>query len=736
MAPWPPSLLRRNQGDLSGGLTGALLSVPNAIGNGIIIFAPLGASAAGLGTVSALLAGIVGGMVSALLGSSRGMASGSASSLALLLAGVVILSTQGLTGPEAIGAALAAVMSCTMLAGLFLAGLAWMGAGGIAPLMPYSVLAGIVNGTAILMAMSLAPHALGLSTGWGSGDWDPFAVLVAATALVLTLAPLPRWLRGVPSVLLAVLVATALHHLLLAFGAAEDLGPLLGAMPPLGPWLDVWWRGLNGIPHQDPWRLLLTVVPVAASMALLAMLETLSTISALQDASGNPADARRDLMAVALGNVLAGVAGGMATAGSMGTSMAMAQAGSTRGLGPALRSLLLLAAWLLLGQQIGQIPMAALAGVVIAGAWRLVDLEGLRPVRRATRAGARHRSDVIGSALVILVVAGIAVKWSLLTAVAVGLLLALAVFATAMSRQVVRRSYSNPIGRSRIRRPDAETRVLLAEGKRIAVLEIEGAIFFGSAEQVGREVRRLTEAGAEYIILDMRRVSRIDHSGARRLVRTCAQFWRGGLHLSLAYVRPGLAVWDYLEDLDLLAGLRRQSVFASLDAAIEDAEVALLAAHGGGTEVVLTPAEGLAALGIPPETVAMLLPLMQPVTLAKDEVVIRAGESARSVWLLLSGQLDVTLPLATSRGTSGLRTRLATLMAGALVGEMALLSGTPRSADVVARTRAECLRFEVETMTRLRQEAPDAAYQLLAGISLQVQQNLRLANMSISGLEE
>ena len=378
--------------------------------------------------------------------------------------------------------------------------------------------------------------------------------------------------------------------------------------------------------------------------------------------------------------------------------------------------------------------MAALAGVLISGAIGLMDLAALRPAWEALRNRAQHRGDIVGSALVMLCVTGIAVHWSLLSAVALGLLLALMVFAASMARDVVRRVYANPVGRSRIRRPAADAAVLMAEGRRIVVIELEGAIFFGSADSVSKRVTRALDEGARYVILDMRRVSRVDHSGARRLLQACSRFWRDEVRLSLAYVRPGMAVWDYLTELRIMEELDQSHVHPSLDGAIEAAETALLRERGMPEHVVLTPEEALQSLNVPPATVAPLLAEMERVSFAAGEMVIRAGDGATDVWLLLSGLLEVSLPLA--GGDARLRTRLATLAPGALVGEMALLSGQPRSADVMARTAVDCLRFEVATMERLRREQPELAYHLLAGISLQVQQNLRQANMTISSLEE
>ncbi len=725
--------LRRTAGDLSAAVTGSLVTLPSSIGYGLILFGPLGTDAFSAGLIAVLVAVIIGGAVVGLASSTRNLAVGGTSSVALLLASLVAGTVGQRTGADAIGFGLSMVLATSLMAGVCLLAMARLGAGRLAQLMPYPVVAGITNGSAVLMLLSVYHYAIGDSPGGFDDDWDPGALLVAGAVIALMRLKLPALFSGIPRVLLAVLGGTALHQALLALAGPGFVGPELGALPSPATAAADWLAAIHslGSLRTAEW---LQAALVAGSIAVLAMLETLAATATLNDATGTQSDSQRDLTATATAMIVSGAAAGMAPAGSISSSMTMLRAGAASRLALPLRSIMLAGACLAFSAEIGEIPMAALAGVLISGALGLMDWAALRPAWEALRNGAQHRGDIIGSALVVLCVSGIAVRWSLLSAVAVGLLLALAVFAASMARDVVRRVYANPVGRSRIRRPEADAALLLAEGRRIVVIEVEGAIFFGSADSVSARVQRALRDGARYVILDMRRVSRIDHSGARRLLQACNRFWRDGVWLSLAYVRPGMAVWNYLTELRLMTELDQTHIHPSLDGAIEAAETALLRESGMPADFALTPEAGLRALHIPEAAIAPLLTEMERVSFAAGELVIRAGENAGDVWLLLSGQLDVTLPMA--GGDARLSTRLATLAAGSLVGEMALLSGQPRSADVLARTAVECLRFEVATMERLRRDHPELAYHLLAGVCLQVQQNLRQANMTISSLEE
>jgi MFS superfamily sulfate permease-like transporter/CRP-like cAMP-binding protein len=722
-------------GDINGGLTAALVSVATAIGLGVIVFAPFGAAGIGFGVVSVIIGQVLGGAIGAAVGSTRGLSISVTASAALLLAGLVTTVVGKHPAPEAVGMALAAVMMCAVLSGIFVVVLSLLRVATVVPLVPYPVIAGIVNGAAVLLVLSLLRYAVGDGPVAGNGLWLPVAPMVAGTVIAMMYVRRRGWIARVPAVLVACLAGTVMHHALSMVVGPANAGPLVGGLPSALAAGDNLLLTMRALQQLDVAHLLVQVAPVALSIALLATLETLTAASAVHDAKGRDGRVNQDLRAAALGSVISGLAGGTPVAGSVTTSLAILGAGGSTWLAPFLRSVFLLAVVLLLAPAVALVPMSVLAGVLIFTGVRLLDIDGLRSMYRALRFGGRHRAELVCHGLVMLLVAGISVHWSLVVGMLVGVPLALAVFVVAMGGDLVRRTYRNPTGRSRLHRPERETAILIDQGVRIAVIELEGAIFFGSADTIARRVETERTAGAGHIVLDMRRVTSIDLSGARRLVQTCERLWRAEVRLSLACVRPGWVVWDYLEELGLLGRLRKAHVFSSLDEALEEAETALLVANGAAATGRLSPSAALRGLGLPEGTVTALLPRMEEVCFEAGHTVIRSGDEARSVYLVLSGQLEVTIPLVATASSIASRTRLCTITAGTLVGEMALLSGAPRSADVVARTPAICLRFDASTFAVLRRDQPDAAYDLLKCIALQIDRNLRLANMTVAVLE-
>ena len=722
-------------GDINGGLTAALVSITTAIGFGVILFAPFGTAGIGFGVVSVIIGQVLGGAIGAVVGGTRGLSIGVTTSAALLLAGLVTTVVGKHPAPESVGTALAAVMMCTVLSGIFVVVLSLSRVATVVPLVPYPVLAGIVNGAAVLLVLSMLRYAVGVGPIAGTGLWLPVAPMVAGTVIAMMYVRWRGWITKVPAVLVACLAGTVMHHALSMVVGPARAGPLLGGLPSA---LDAganFLLAMRALPQFDLSHLLVQVTPVAISIALLATLETLTAASAVHDATGRGGRVNQDLLAAALGSVIAGLAGGASVAGSVPTSLAILGAGGSTWLAPFLRSVFLLAIVLLLAPAVALVPMSVLAGVLIFTGVRLLDVDGLRSMYRSLRFGGQHRPELVCHGLVMLLVAGISVSWSLVVGLLIGVPLALVLFVVAMSGDLVRRTYRNPLGRSRLHWPERESSILIDQGARIAVIELEGAIFFGSADAIARRVETERTAGVGHIVLDMRRVTSVDLSGARRMVQTCERLWRAEVRLSLACVRPGWVVWDYLAEVGLLDRLRNEHVFSSLDEALEEAETALLVANGAAATDCLSPPAALRGLGLPEETVTALLPRLEEVRFEAGDTVIRSGDEARSVYFLLSGRMDVTIPLVTAPSSIASRTRLCTITAGSLVGEMALLSGAPRSADVVARTPAMCLRFDASTFAVLRREHPVAAYDLLTCVALQINRNLRLANMTVAFLE-
>ena len=710
--------------------------MPSIIVTGLVAFAPLGATATGASIIAAFLASVLAGTLVSAFAGTRGLIGSPSSTLAIIVAGVLaVLVRNGVvpSGMAGIGAALAVTMLLVLSTGLFQAIVTTLGVGRLVPLVPYPVLAGIRNGSALLLVLQ-ALQTASAAPGAMLPPLEPIALLVGAVTVVAMLVPVPG-LRGVPRVIVALAVGTAVHHLAVALlGPAAPVGPLMDAIPPGIRHLGNVAAGVAAMPGLHFDELANLLLPAALSMTVLAVLETATTASAVQDVSLQRGGGSRDLMAVALANVVSGLCGALASTASLGDSIDNWRAGGHRRAQAAVRSLVVLLLALLATPAIAMVPRAVMAAIVLVSARDLADPDILRLLRTAARARPYHRVEIAGNLLIMVGVMGVAVGFGLVTAVATGAVLSLVVFATSMAQGPVRRSYRNPLGRSRTRYPDAHSELLLRHGAAIEVVELQGALFFGSSDRVAAHVERVLKGGVEYVILDMRRVNRIDLSSARRLLRNCERIWQDGQWLMLSAVHPGLPVWDYLEDLGLCDRLPPVRVCARLEDAVAEAEAALLARHiGEFAEDGFTAEAGLLALGLPPAAVKALLPRMSELSFDVGDQVIHVGDNSTSVFLLLEGRLDVTLAVA--GGDSG-RMRVATFNPGTLVGEMALLSGAPRSADVVARTPTRCLCLELDALALLRRDDPDAAWHLLTAIAGQIERNLRMVNAAIISYEE
>jgi MFS superfamily sulfate permease-like transporter len=579
---------------------------------------------------------------------------------------------------------------------------------------------GLGNAIVLLILAGQAPLALGLPPGVALGAVQvvPAALPVAALALGCMLWPVP----GLPAPLVALVAAALLHHALAGAGAA--VGPVVGQAPSL----ELLATGIAQADAASPalpdaGRLVLLLLPSALSLALLATLEALAAGAALREASGQRAEPRRDLRASAIGMLAGGALGGMPASSLTTPSMACWRWGGRGRTALVLRAAVALLVLVLGGSAVAQLPYAALAGV-LPGA--VLPLFKLRPMLPGAGAGLTRR---VADALVVVTVIGAAAAFGLVAAVGLGVLLSVVIFTASMATSPVRCSTVNPVGRSRIRRPAAEEARLREAGDRIELVELEGPIFFGSAEGIVLHAEQARARGAEILILDLGCVTRIDLSGGRRLLEACRT---APGRILVAPLHPGSRAFAELQALGLLGALPAGVAMPDLPAAIEAAEELLLAsrreARCTGTP---TAAEALAALGLPTAAVPAILPLLEDRAFPAGSVILRQGEVADAAFLLLEGQVPISLPARAEHPA----TRLAVLAPGVIFGESALLGAGHRTADATARSDVRCLRLSKYAAETLRRTAPDAAWQLMAAVARQLTAHVVAANATIDRLE-
>ena len=735
---WWESLLHRGgaaRGDLAGGLTAALVLLAIEGSYGLVAFARLGPEQAQLGFVLGICSAALSSAVTAAAGGRGPLLSGSSAALALLvpaLIGALVVDPRfvGADGQPILPLLLAFIAFGVILAGVMQVLLAASRLGGLVRYVPYPVHAGYMNGVAVLMVMAMLPHLLGLPLGQGAADWrnaQPFAPVVALAALLLAVRP-PQWTRRVPPYLTGLLAATALHHLLAVTPLAGGLGPLFD--PPRFEWPGVdavaplFERLGDGLLRDKVWLL----VQFAAAAAFVASLQTALAGSTIDELIHQRGDRGRALLEQGVANVAIGFMGGLASAGAVGRSKVNVDAGGITAMSRVFFAITLLLALAFGLRYMRFVPMAAIAGVFAAVAYSLVDAWTRQATGVLARQILRWRMPraLAQSYGVMLLVAGIAVFISLPLAIGIGVLVAILMFIRSNIKQPIRQIVHGDRRTSRKVRPAVEAEVLRAHGARIVLLELDGALFFGTAEAADQEIERLVHV-SDQIVIDFERVSEVDASGARVMLQAADAVRRHGKHLLLAGLAPGNARMRMIRDMDVHGRIADAQFFPDADHALEFAEDRLLAslARTSTDDVPLTLAQALDGAGLEADELELLQAMMVERRFAKGDVVFRAGDPGDAMFVLLQGQIGIWLSAAHDKGDATRGRRLISFAPGVVFGDMGLLAGAARSADAIAESDALVLELQREPYERLVADHPALFGKLLLNISLLLASRVR-----------
>ena len=612
--------------------------------------------------------------------------------------------------------AMAITVSVAVVAAIVQLLLLKAGAAKLGPLAPYPIVAGLVNGTAVLILLSQLPPLRA----------HPWEIVIAAAAAAVMLWFPARW--KVPPVLPAVAAGMAVAALVSRLGA--DAGASLTAMPSPAAYPAMAARGFAAWGTHVatlPWR---DIVVAGLTIALLSVLETLGAISALTDL-GVMTDARRDLATVGIANLaVAAVGGGPPVGAPLSGAMTLLRTGGSGRLAPLSRMLTLAVGGVFLGGYLPFVPQGAMVGLVLAIGYRLLDPEPVRLLWRAVRHDAPIRVEIASSAAISLAVVAVAVFAGLAVAVAVGAAACLVVFTAAMAGSAIRRTYDGAAAMSRVRRSTNEAAILLRDRRQFAVIELAGPLFFGNISPLGDALDRAQGSGARHIVVDLSRVTRVDLSGARRLISTVRQRRQTGLKVVLAPIHAGHPITDYLAALGMDPG----DCHAELTGALAAAEQAVLINAGLSPPSFATAEDAIAALGVVSVHAATLAARAETMDFAASHVLCRAGDPADAIFVIMSGRADVLLPMQPNAAGPA-RVVLAHLAAGAVIGERALFEAGTRTADVVCAEPSRVLILSAPVLAALMREAPPAALALAVAIARATSVSLQLANAAIERLE-
>jgi len=335
--------------------------------------------------------------------------------------------------------------------------------------------------------------------------------------------------------------------------------------------------------------------------------------------------------------------------------------------------------------------------------------------------------------MVVVLVAAVTIAFDLVVGVAIGVAVAVVFFLVRMSKSVVRRTYRGDLVRSRRARDPRLMELLAADGREIAVFELEGPIFFGTAEDLANRVDAAVRDGAAYVVFDLKRVNELDSTGARIILQIHERLKREGKRLLVSHLHDNLLLSNVLADMGVTAALGREAIFIDTDGALEWAEDQVIVGHGADAglkdEVEVDRMAVLA--GLTEAECALVKGMLIRRTYHKGEVVIVEGSADRDLFLISRGTASVKV----SVGGQGRQRRLASFSAGTVFGEIALLDEQPRSATVMADEDMVCYVLPEGGFRALVSDHEAIAITLLRNLGRELSQRLRRATAMISQLE-
>ena len=464
----------------------------------------------------------------------------------------------------------------------------------------------------------------------------------------------------------------------------------------------------------------------ALALAIIAALDALLCAKLVTPPGAAKIDGDRLLFRLGAGNALSACFGGITSGINIGATLVNRSFGAKSWVSVLINAAALLLVIAVAFPAVAQMPRVVLSAAIMVIAVQHVDPWSIDLVQRIRNRAARHRGPMLLDLAVVILVAALSVTIDIVLAVFLGVVIAVALFVLRMSRSNIRRTYRCDGVHSRKAHTPAQVAALERDGSCILVLELHGALFFGSAETLSDEIDKAA-GGTRAVILDLRRVTEIDATGAQILAEIAAAQARNERQLGVAIIRNSevAARLDEAGVLDALEG----RVFGDVDRAIEWAEDGLLHETSGAApaEIPLAGAAVLRDLSF--QEAEILAAHTRRVSFSRGTEIFREGDPGKELFVLVQGRASVYLQQPDGA------IRLATFAPGTIFGELAILDAGPRSATVVADEDVVCHVLSGSDFAALSDAAPAVAIKLLAGLGRELSMRLRRANKTIHQLE-
>ncbi|MGD9146870.1 MAG: SulP family inorganic anion transporter [Anaerolineae bacterium] len=620
--------------------------------------------------------------------------------IAAALAGT--LSAAG--GHVELATVLVAIAFSALLTGLFFLALGTFKLGRLVRFTPYPVVGGFLAGTGWLLVQ---------------GSFDVMSGYPFTLANIPALLQPEQLILWVPGLLFALVLFVGMrrtHHFLtmpgILFGAivlfylallatgtsleaAIDSGLLLGKVAGEITWQPMALKSLSAA----DWAAILGQAGNISILLIVSVVGLLLNASSLELIIRQDVDLNHELRTAGMANLLSGLGGGMVGYHALSSSTLSYRIGARGRVSGILAGAICVALLFTGSALLVFFPVPILGGLLLfLGLDFLVDwvVEGWSRLTKPEYA-------VVLLILVVIAAAGF------LVGVAVGLVAMIILFILSYSRiNVVHHAGTGAEIRSSVERCTYHRQVLANElGPHIYILELQGFIFFGTAnallEQIRARVSDTDQPPVRYIVLDFRRVAGLDSSAVMSFVK--GKQLAGAQSITLVLTHVSGRILEQLELGGLLKDEVVVRVFPDLDHGLEWCEEELLEVEGiTAMHLPVTLRAQLADSGFEKANTARLMEFLERVDIGAGEYLIRQGQEADQLHFIERGTVVVCLETE-----GGEQVRLQTLGLGTAVGELGLYLGIRTTASAIAESPTVAYRLTRAALSRMKEEEPELA---------------------------
>lgn len=475
------------KGDIFGGATAGIVALPLALAFGV---------QSGLGAAAGLYGAIGLGIFAALFGGTNTQISGPTGPMTVVSATTIALL---IAQKGSLESALPAILLCFVLTGAFMILMGILKLGQYIKYIPYPVVSGFMTGIGVIIIMLQLFPMLGYESpktipqilvNIGDPLRDIHYPSLGLTVLTMIIVYLfPKVSKTIPSTLAALISVTVL-----AWGLSMDVA-IIGAIP-------------SGLPnlHFDLFTAIsdfnLILMP-AVTLAALGAIDSLLTSVVADNVTKTSHESNKELVGQGIGNMVAGMIGGIPGAGATMRTLVNINSGGTTKMSGVIHGVFLLLVLMGLSSMAALIPIPVLSGILLTVGISIVDKKGLSHIGKITKT----------DAIVLIIVLILTVFVDLLQAVAAGMIISSIIFIKQMGDITQKASTTTSI------ESDEEAEYLhdryhidISIRPFVSIKTINGPLFFGNSEYFMQLSKKIPDA-IKLLIIDMQHVPYIDQSG-------------------------------------------------------------------------------------------------------------------------------------------------------------------------------------------------------------------------------